>query len=161
MTENPYKALELTQILGQPCEFQVIPGTGHFTPCNTTSSIACCASNPAPLVLPDGRMIVMANGDCKTGQKLPKASHVEYQRGCFTPYVADSWDKPYLSQLTHENGLASIPTRTSWSSTPVKLPHDGCFAALLGVSRFETRLVRKFACLHRTKVDLGPHRLFG
>ena len=42
--------------------------------------------------------------------------------------MASSWNQPYLSQITHENGLASIPTRTSWSSTPVNLPHDGCFA---------------------------------
>ena len=97
-------------------------------PCNTTSTIACCQSNPAPLVLPDGKVVMLGNGDCKQGQRLPKAKFESYRIGCFTPFVASSWDKPYVSMLTHENGLASIPTRTSNASTPVHLPHDGCFA---------------------------------
>ena len=125
---------------------------GRQNPCNTTSTIACCNSNPAPLVLPDGRMVMVGNGDCKAGQKLPSAKYKAYRLGCFTPFVAQSWGAQYVSQITNENGLASIPTRTSWSSTPVHLPHDGCFAEdpVLFLHTDPATNVTRFKCLFHT-----------
>merc|ERR1712166_27234 len=121
--------------------------------CNTTSSIACCSNNPAPLVLANGMMVMLANGECKEDQTLPSAIDKAYERrSCFTPFVAQSWNQPYLSQLTHINGLASIPTRTTASSTPVQLPHDGCFAEdpVLFLHTDPTTNVTRFKCIFHT-----------
>merc|ERR1712166_835687 len=53
--------------------------------CNTTSSIACCSDNPAPLVLANGMMVMLANGECKEDQTLPSAIDKAYERRrCFT-----------------------------------------------------------------------------
>ena len=133
-------------------EGEIVWCAGHQTPCNTSSSIACCGNNLAPLVLPNGKMVMMANSACKDGQKLPKAKYAAYRLGCFTPFVAESWDAPYLSQLTHANGLASIPTRTSWSSTPIDLPHDGCFAEdpVIFLHTDSASNVTRFKCIFHT-----------
>ena len=121
--------------------------------CNTTSSIACCMDNPAPLVLANGMMAMMGNGECKEGQKLPSPTHKEYdRRSCFTPFVAKSWDQPYVSQITHVNGLAGIPTRTTLNSTPVHLPRDGCFAEdpVLFLHTDPATNVTRFKCIFHT-----------
>jgi hypothetical protein len=103
-------------------------------------------------------MVMMGNGDCKDGQTLPKAKYKSYRIGCFTPFVAKSWNQPYLSQITHQNGLASIPTRTSWSSTPVHLPHDGCFAEdpVLFLQTDAATNVTRFKCIFHTYGE-GTH----
>ena len=69
---------------------------------------------------------MIGNGECKEGQPLPTPTNKAYERrSCFTVLVAKSWDQPYVSHLTHVNGLAGIPTRTTMNSTPVHLPNDG------------------------------------